>query len=74
MPNGKHLATLRRGAEAGHASHPEQLPHPAGQAVVEDMLEAAVPSLRKRQTNAVAGVRVETKCDLGYRLVIGEDP
>jgi hypothetical protein len=74
MPNGKHLATLRRGAEAGHASHPEQLPRPAGQAVVEDTLEAAVPSLRKRQTNVVAGVRIETKRGLGCRLVIGEGP
>jgi hypothetical protein len=73
MANGKHLATSQRVAKAWRAWDPEQLPRPAGQPVVEDALEAAVPSSRKRRAKAAAGVQVETKRGLGHRLVIGED-
>ena len=78
------------GVKAWHAWDPERLPRAAGQAVVEDALEerpcsfgeadttdafaAAVPSLRERRANAAAGLRVETKRGIGYRLVVGGKP
>jgi hypothetical protein len=65
MANEEHLAILRRGAEPWHACGSEQLPRPAGRAVVEDALEAVVSRLRKRLANAAAGVRVETKRGIG---------
>jgi hypothetical protein len=75
MPNGKYPAILRRGEiKAWHAGGPERPPCAAGQAVVEDALEAAGPSLRERLANAAAGPRVETKRGLGYRLLVGGGP
>ena len=89
MPSGKHLAILRRGVKAWHAWDPERLPCVAGQAVVEDALEgrlcssgeavatsaleAVVWSLRKRLANAAAGIRIEAKRGIGYRLITGGD-
>ena len=51
----------------------EERLHSFGEAVAADALEAVVPSLRKRLANAAAGVRVETKRGIGYRLVLGGD-
>jgi DNA-binding response OmpR family regulator len=43
----------------------------AGEPVTANALEAAVSRLRKRLASAGAGVRVETKRGIGYRLVVG---
>lgn len=42
--------------------------------VTANALEAAVSRLRKRLIAAVAGVRIETRRGIGYRLVAGEEP
>ena len=89
MADEEHLAILRQRVEAGHAGDPERLVRAAGQVVVKDApeerhgsfgvavaidaLEAVVWSLRKRPANAAAGVRIETKRGIGYRLLIGGD-
>jgi two-component system, OmpR family, response regulator QseB len=89
MADEEHLAILRQRVEAGHARDPERLLRAAGQVVVKDVpeerhcsfgeafaanaLEAVVGSLRKRPANAAAGVRIETKRGIGYRLLIGGD-
>jgi DNA-binding response OmpR family regulator len=41
----------------------------AGEPVTANALEAAVSRLRKRLANVAAGVRIETKWGIGYRLV-----
>ena len=41
--------------------------------VTANALEAAVSRLRKRLASTGAGVRVETKRGIGYRLVVGDD-
>jgi two-component system, OmpR family, response regulator QseB len=43
-----------------------------GEPVTANALEAAVSRLRKRLASTEAGVRVETKRGIGYRLVVGE--
>jgi two-component system, OmpR family, response regulator QseB len=89
MADEEHLAILRQRVEAGHARDPERLLRAAGQVVVKDVpeerhcsfgeavaanaLEAVVGSLRKRPANAAAGVWIETKRGIGYRLLIGGD-
>ena len=52
---------------------PEERLYPFGEAVTTNALEAAVSRLHKQRANAAAGVRVETKRDIGYRLVVGGD-
>ena len=44
-----------------------------GERVTPNALEAAVSRLRKRLANVTAGVRIETKWGIGYRLVVGDD-
>jgi two-component system response regulator QseB len=43
-------------------------------AVTGNALEAVVSRLRKKLAGAKAGVRLETKRGIGYRLVAGEEP
>ena len=45
----------------------------SGEPVTANALEAAVSRLRKRLVSTRAGVRVETKHGIGYRLVAGDD-
>jgi len=45
----------------------------SGELVTANALEAAVSRLRKRLASTGAGVRVETKHGIGYRLVVGDD-
>jgi DNA-binding response OmpR family regulator len=45
----------------------------SGEPVTANALEAAVSRLRKRLANTGAGVRVETKYGIGYRLVVRDD-
>ena len=45
----------------------------SGEPVTANALEAAVSRLRKRLASTGAGVRVETKRGVGYRLVVGDD-
>jgi hypothetical protein len=75
--------------KAGHACDPKQVLRAPGQVVVKDApeerhcsfgvavaidaIEAVVWNLRKRPADAAAGVRIETKRGIGYRLVIEED-
>ena len=42
--------------------------------VTANALEAVVSRLRRQLTNAEAGVRIETKRGIGYRLVAGGSP
>jgi two-component system response regulator QseB len=42
--------------------------------VTGNALEAVVSRLRKKLAAAKAGVRLETKRGIGYRLVAGEEP
>jgi hypothetical protein len=52
---------------------PEERHCSFGVAVAIDALEAVVWSLRKQPANAAAGVRIETKRGIGYRLLVGGD-
>ncbi len=45
----------------------------SGEPVTANALEAAVSRLRKRLASTGAGVRVETRYGIGYRLVVGDD-
>jgi DNA-binding response OmpR family regulator len=89
MANEENLAIIRQRVEPGHAWGPERLLRAAGRVVVKDApeerlclfgeavatdaLEAVVRSLRKRLANAAAGIRIEAKRGIGYRLLVGGD-
>ena len=51
----------------------EERLYSSGEPVTPNALEAAVSRLRKRLANAAAGIRIETKRGIGYRLVVGGD-
>jgi DNA-binding response OmpR family regulator len=51
----------------------EERLYSSGESVTPNALEAAVSRLRKRLASAAAGIRIETKRGIGYRLITGND-